>query len=132
MALNKAYSQYKENSVFTAKPEDLTLMLFNGLVKFIMRAQKAIDDRDIEKAYNSIIRAQDIIHEFQATLDKKYEISQNLMLLYDYLDRRLVDANIKKEREILEEVLGFAREFRDTWAQAVKLARQQGLRVESQ
>jgi flagellar protein FliS len=123
MALNKAYNQYRQNSIFTASPEELTLMLYNGLVKFIMLAQKAVDDKDIPKSHESIMRAQDIVHEFQATLDKKYEVSQGLMLLYDYMDRRLIEANIKKDGEILQEVLGFARELRDTWTQAVKLAK---------
>ena len=125
MAINKAYSQYKENSIFTASPEELTLMLYNGLVKFIMQAQKAVDENDIQKANESIMRAEDIILEFQATLDMKYELSHGLMLLYDYMYRRLIDANIKKDRVILEEVLGFAKDLRDTWAQAMKLAKNQ-------
>lgn len=124
MALNKAYNQYKENSIFTASPEELTLMLYNGLVRFIMQAQKAIEGGNIEKAHTSICRAQDIVQEFIASLDIKYEVSQSLMLLYDYMYRQLIDANIKKDKDILEEVLGFARELRDTWTQAMKLARQ--------
>lgn len=124
MAVNKAYNQYKENSIFTSSPEELTLMLYNGLIKFIMQAQNAIDENNTEKTNNCIIRAQDIILEFQSTLDMKYEVSQGLMLLYDYMHRRLLDANIKKSGEILEEVLGFAKELRDTWAQAMKLAKQ--------
>lgn len=124
MALNKAYSQYKENSIFTANPEDLTLMLYNGLIKFIMQAQKAIDDNEVQKAHDSILRAQDIIQEFQITLDMRYEVSQGLALLYEYMHRRLMEANIKKDREELQEVLGYAKELRDTWAQAMKLYKQ--------
>lgn len=124
MALNRAYSQYKESSIFTASPEELTLMLYNGLVRFIMQAQNAIDNKEISKVHESILRAQDIIREFQATLDMKYEISKSLMLIYDYMYRRLLDANIKKDKEILEEVLGFAKELRDTWSQAMKIAKQ--------
>lgn len=123
MALNKAYNQYKENSIFTAGPEELTLMLYNGLVRFIMQAQLAVDENNIEKANSSIIRAQDIINEFKATLDMKYEISERLLQLYDYMLSRLVDANISKDREILDEVLGLAKELRNTWAQAMKLAK---------
>jgi flagellar secretion chaperone FliS len=125
MLMNNAYSKYKENSVFTASPEELTLMLYNGLVKFIMQAQLSVEEKSLEKANRSIIRAQDIIMEFQTTLDMKYEISQNLALLYDYMYRRLLDANIKKDKAILEEVLGFAKELRDTWAQAMKIAKTQ-------
>jgi len=97
MALKNAYDQYKENSVYTASPEELTLMLYNGLVKFLMQAQMALNDKNIEKANKSIIRAQDIISEFRCTLDMKYDIAHQLDLLYDYMYRRLVDANIKKD-----------------------------------
>jgi flagellar protein FliS len=125
MVLNNQYTQYKENSIFTASPEELTLMLYNGLIRFILQAQLAIDEKNIEKANNSIIRAQEIINEFRSTLDMKYELSNSLMQLYDYMLNRLIDANISKDREILEEVLGFARELRDIWTQAMKLAKHQ-------
>ncbi|MCX7920753.1 MAG: flagellar export chaperone FliS [Clostridia bacterium] len=125
MVLNKGYEQYKESSVLTASPEELTLMLYNGLVKFIMKAQQGLDEKNLEKVSNSIIRAQDIIVEFRTTLDMKYEISKNLELIYDYMHRQLIDANLKKDKEILEEVLGLAKELRDTWAQAMKIAKQQ-------
>ncbi|HHV96001.1 MAG TPA: flagellar export chaperone FliS [Clostridiaceae bacterium] len=129
MAVNKAYSQYynqyKENTIFTSTPEELTLMLYNGLVKFIMQAQLAIEEKQFEKANSSIIRAQDIVFELQNTLDHKYEISKSLALLYDYMHRRLVDANLSKDKDILEEVLGYATELRDTWAQAMKIAKKE-------
>ncbi len=123
MLTNNGYNQYKSNSINTATPEELTLMLYNGLVKFIMQAQAAIDVKNIEKANNAIVRAQAIITEFQSTLDMNYEVSENLELLYDYMYRRLVEANLKKDRDILEEVLGMAKELRDTWSQAMKLAK---------
>ena len=121
--LTNGYNQYKSNSINTATPEELTLMLYNGLVKYIMQAQAAVDAKNLEKANNGIVRAQAIITEFMSTLDMNYEVSQNLELLYDYMHRRLIEANVKKDREILEEVLGMAKELRDTWAQAMKLAK---------
>lgn len=123
MLTNNGYNQYKSNSINTATPEELTLMLYNGLIKFIMQAQVAVDDNCIEKANNGIVRAQAIITEFQSTLDMNYEVSQNLELLYDYMYRRLVEANLKKDKDILQEVLDMAKELRDTWSQAMKLAR---------
>jgi flagellar protein FliS len=123
MALNKAYNQYKQNSIYTSTPEELTLMLYNGLIKFIMQAQGGIEYKDIEKAANSIVRAQDIVLHFRTTLDMKYEVSQGLDALYEYMYRRLVEANIKKDQEILDEILSMSRELRDTWAQAMKLAK---------
>jgi flagellar secretion chaperone FliS len=125
MAVNKAYSQYKNNSITTASPEELTLMLYNGLMRFLMQADKAIENKETEKAHENIVRAQDIILEFQATLDMQYDISHNLLQLYDYMHRRLIEANIKKDRQIIGEVLHFATELRDTWSQAMKLAKEQ-------
>ncbi len=118
-----SYNQYKENNVVHAKPEELTLMLFNGLVKFIMRAQDSIEGKRLEEAHTNIVKAQNIVLEFINTLKPEYEVSTSMELIYDYLYRRLVDANVKKDEIILEEVLGFAKDLRDTWEQAMKLAK---------
>jgi flagellar protein FliS len=126
MAVNKAYTAYKAASVSNSKPEDLVMMLYTGLVRYIMQAQKAIEADEIEKSHENITRAQDIISELEASLNMEYEISHNMMLLYDYMYRRLVDANVKKDRVILDEVLKFVIEFRDTWDQAMKSVSQQG------
>lgn len=117
------YDQYKENSVNTAQPEELTLMLYNGLIKFIMKAQYCISKNDIPKAHENIIKAQNIVLEFMSTLDRKYEISESLMLLYDYMNRRLIEANLHKDINILNEVLDFSKQLRDTWEQAMKIAK---------
>ncbi len=122
---NNGYNQYKQNSINTATPGELTLMLFNGLVKFIMQGQNGIDEKNTVKSHEGIIRAEDILTELRATLDLNYEIAKYLDSLYEYMHRRLIQANIKKDKEILNEVLGMAKELRDTWAQAVKLAKQQ-------
>lgn len=123
MVTNNGLNQYKENSIKTSTPEELTLMLYNGLVKFLMQAQNAIELNNIEKANSSILRAQAIINEFQATLDMNYEVSEGLSSLYEYMHRRLVEANIKKDNSIVEEILGYSKELRDTWAQAMKIAK---------
>ncbi|MGI6084065.1 MAG: flagellar export chaperone FliS [Acetivibrionales bacterium] len=126
MIAYNAYNQYKENSIFTASPEELTLMLYNGLVKFIMRGIDSIEKRNIEDANTNIIKAQNIVSEFMNTLDMNYEISTSLNSIYDYMLRRLIDANIGKDAEILDEVLSFAKVLRDTWEQAMKISRKQG------
>jgi len=125
MIAYNAYNQYKENSIFTASPEELTLMLYNGLVKFIMRGMDSIEKKNIQEANNNIIKAQNIVSEFMNTLDMKYEISSSLYSIYDYMLRRLVEANVSKDRDILEEVLGFAKVLRDTWEQAMKISKNQ-------
>lgn len=123
MNYNMGLNQYLENSVNTASPAELTLMLYNGLVKYLMKAKESVANNNPQKSHENIMRSQNIICEFQATLDMKYPISQYLMLLYDYMKRRLIDANVKKDVEIIDEVLIFARELRDTWAAAMKKSR---------
>lgn len=96
--MNKqGYNQYKQNSIYTASPEELTLMLYNGLIKFIMKAQLSISKSDIEGANGNILRSQAIVTELAATVDEKYEISNSLIALYDYMNRRLIEANLKKK-----------------------------------
>ena len=121
---NAAYQQYQNNMVNTASPQELTLMLYNGLIKFLNLAIKGIEEKSIEKTNNYILRSQDIIEEFIRTLDMNYEVSSGMSALYDYINNRLIEANIKKDKAIIEEVRGFAEDMRDTWAQAMKLAKQ--------
>ena len=123
MSLNKAVYQYQQSSVFTATPEELTLMLYNGCLKAIRFAGVAIDEKDYEKANMYICKAEAIIRELRNTLDMQYEISENLYNLYTYFLNRLITANVKKDKSILEEVLHFVEEIRDTWSQAMKQAR---------
>lgn len=123
MALNNPYAQYKQNTVMTAPPEELTLMLFEGMVKFINQSKIFMQEKKLDKASNANLRAQDIIAELNLTLDMQYDISKNLRALYDYMSRRLIEANLKKDVDILEEVLGLAAELRDTWKEAMKIAR---------
>ncbi|KHO61029.1 flagellar biosynthesis protein FliS [Thermoanaerobacter sp. YS13] len=118
------YQQYKENAILTASPEELVLMLYNGIIRFIEEAKGAIEKKDYMAANNGIQRAQDIITELMLTLDMSYDISQNLYSLYDYMLRRLIDANVKKDVTILEEVKGFAIELRDTWNLALNKVRE--------
>ncbi len=125
MAINNPYQQYQQQSIMTASPGELVVMLYNGCIRFIKQAIECINSKDLTGAHKAILRAQDNILEFMSTLDMKYEISHNLMALYDYLHRRLVEANVAKDVAILEEVLTFVTELRDTWAEAVKITRKQ-------
>lgn len=108
-------NQYLANKVMTASPQELTLMLYDGCIKFLNRALIAIDNEEIEEAHKSLVKAQNIIEEFMIVVDRKIEIGNNLFLLYDYMYRRLVEANIKKDKDITNEVLGLIRELRDSW-----------------
>ena len=125
MSTLNPYQQYQEQSIKTASPGELTLMLYNGCIKFINQAKQFIEQKDIEKANNAIVRAQDIIQELLVTLNMDYEISKNLAALYDFMYRRLIDANISKDVEALDEVLDLVTELRDTWKEVIKKTRQQ-------
>lgn len=118
---NKAAMQYQRNAVQTASPAKLTLMLYDGAVKFCNIALEGIEEGDIEKAHNNIIKVQNIIVEFRSTLDMKYPVAKDFDVVYDYIYRRLVEANMKKDKEILEEALKYIKEMRETWKEVMRL-----------
>ncbi|MCC5802144.1 flagellar export chaperone FliS [Rossellomorea vietnamensis] len=124
MAINNPYAAYQNNSVNTASPGELTLMLYNGSLKFIHIAKKAIEEKNIELKNSNIQKTQAIVNELMVTLNTDIEVSQNLMSLYDYINRRLTEANIKNDVSILEEVEGLITDFRDTWKEVIQLNRQ--------
>ncbi|MCR4691032.1 MAG: flagellar export chaperone FliS [Lachnospiraceae bacterium] len=114
------YAQYNTNKVMTASPAELTLMLYEGAIKFCNIAIMGIEQNDIQKANNNIIKVQKIIEEFRTTLDHKYPVAQDFDRVYVYLLQRLLDANIHKDKEILEEVNTHLRSMRDTWKEVMK------------
>lgn len=123
MSISNPYQAYKQNSVLTASPQELTLMLYNGCLKFIKLAKRAMVEKKYEEKNTNILRAQAIIQELQVTLNRDMEISENLSKLYDYLYSRLIEANIKNDLTLLEEVEGHVIEFRDTWKQVMELVK---------
>lgn len=114
---------YMSNTIMQASKEELTLMLYNGAIKFCNKAIMAINDSNMTDANHNIIRVEDIISEFQASLNPEYEVTKSFAVMYEYLQRRLIEANIQKDVSILEEVNGFLREFRDTWKEAMNIAK---------
>ncbi|MGS2778863.1 flagellar export chaperone FliS [Robertmurraya sp. GLU-23] len=124
MALNNPYQAYQQNSLNTASPGELTLMLYNGCLKFINQAKVAIEAKNIQDKNTNLIKAQNIIQEFMVTLNLDVPVSKDLMVMYDYMYRRLVEANIKNDTKILDEVAGYITEYRDTWKQVIQLNRQ--------
>jgi flagellar protein FliS len=124
MSVKNPYQSYQQNSVMTASPGELTLMLYNGCLKFIHIAKMGMSEKNYEKKNTYILKAQDIIRELMVTLNEEMEISKQLMPLYYYLYRRLIQANIKNDPAILDEVEGFVTEFRDTWKQVIQINRQ--------
>lgn len=125
MPLNNPHLAYSTHSILTAKPEELNLMLYNGLIRFLIQANKAIEEKNIQKAHDSLIRAENILLEFRNTIKPGYAISTPLRSLYDYMYRRLVTANLRKDAAIVTEVLGHATKIRDSWSQAIKSFKEQ-------
>lgn len=124
MAVNNPYQSYQQNSVNTASPGELTLMLYNGCLKFILLARKGMEDKNIEAKNTNLLKAQKIVQELMVTLNMDVAVSKDMMALYDYLQRRLIEANVKNDVTILDEVHEFVTDFRDTWKQAIQLNRQ--------
>ncbi len=126
MALPNAYAQYAQyntNKIMTASPAELTLMLYDGAIKFCNIAIMGLEQKDIQKANDNIKKVQRIIDEFRATLDMKYPVAQDFERVYVYLLERLLEANIKKDKEILAEVNEHLHSMRDTWKEVMKKAR---------
>ena len=126
MALPNPYSQYNNNKVMTASPAELTLMLYDGAIRFCNIAETAIEVKDIQKAHNNIVKVQRIIDYLRQTLDMKYPVAQDFENIYVYLSRRLVEANMKKDKEILEEVNEHLHSVRDNWKEVMRINREKG------
>lgn len=127
MALPNAYAQYKNSKVLTASPAELTLMLYEGAIKFCNIAITAIEQKEVEKAHVNIHKAQKIIEHLRVTLDMKYPVAKDFDNMYQYIDRRLLEANISKDPEILKEVLTHLHAIRDTWKEVMRINREKGV-----
>lgn len=121
-----AADAYRTNAVLTATPEELTLMLYDGSLRFMNQAIVHMVGKRVEPTHAALIRAQEIFAELRDTLNMDYEISQNLYNLYDFMINQLIRANVEKNPEFVRQVIGLTREIRETWAQAMQLARQGG------
>ncbi len=119
MIQKNPYAAYNNSKIQTATPAELTLLLYEGAIKFTNIAIVAMEKNDVQKAHDNIMRTEKIIEEFQATLDHKYPVAKDFEAVYSYLLKRLFDANIRKDPEILEEVLRHLRTMRDTWKEVM-------------
>ena len=111
---------YQRNAILTATPPELTLMLYEGAIKFCNIGILAIEKNDYEKANTNIKKAQAIITELRVTLDRKYPVWEDFERVYDYIYRRLVEGNIHKDIEIIEDALKYIREVRGTWKEVMR------------
>lgn len=123
MAMPSAYAQYSNNKIMTASPAELTLMLYEGAIKFCNLAEAGLERKDIQKAHTNIVKVQKIIDYLRQTLDMKYEVAKDFERIYVYLSDRLVEANIKKDLAILQEVNQHLHSVRDTWKEVMRLTK---------
>ena len=119
MIQTNPYAAYNNSKIQTATPAELTLLLYEGAIKFTNIAIVAMEKNDVQKTHDNIMKTEKIIEEFQATLDHKYPVAKDFEAVYSYLLKRLFDANIRKDPEILEEVLRHLRTMRDTWKEVM-------------
>mgnify|MGYP000182813686 FL=1 len=125
MAIQNGYNNYAKERILNASPAQLTLMLYDGAIKFCNIAIAAVEKGDVVKAHNNIMKVEKIIGEFRATLDFKYPVAKDFDKVYQYIMDRLIEANIKKDKDILEEVLTHLRTMRETWDEVMKHGKQQ-------
>jgi len=120
MPPTNAANLYQGTRINTATPADLTLMLYDGAIKFCNIAMLGLEKSDYQKASTYIIKVQNIITEFRSTLDFKYATAKDFDVIYEYIYGLLVQANIKKDKAMLEEALGQIRNMRDLWKEVMR------------
>ena len=127
MPSTNAYTQYNNSKILTASPAELVLMLYEGAIKFGNIAISAIEAKDIQKAHTNIVKMEKIIDHLRVTLDMKYPVAKEFDKVYEYLSRRLIEANSKKDKEIVAEVCMHLRSVRDTWKEVMRINREKGV-----
>ena len=121
MALSNPYAQYNNSKILTASPAELTLMLYDGAIKFCNIAIMGVEQNDIQKAHTNIRKVERIVEEFRSTLDRNYAVSEDFDRIYVYLLQRLLEANVKKDKAILEEVNMHLHSMRDNWKEVMRI-----------
>lgn len=121
---NNGYNVYKNNSVNYASKEQLLLMLVDGAVKYSKIGRQAILDKDTKKAHDNITRTEDIFTELMVSLDTNAgDWAKQLFAVYEFIKYQLMQANIKKDAEIMNSVIPIIENVRDTWYEAERLAK---------
>ncbi len=131
--MNQYVKQYQKASIETASREQILIMLYDGAIQFLNKAKAAINNNEIENAHNSLMGAQNIIQEFINSLDREVapQLVDNLTSLYEYFIRRLIQANMKREIEPIDEVLKYLKSLKATWEKAIVLAQKEQTQAQS-
>jgi flagellar protein FliS len=120
MLQKNGYAQYQNAKIMTASPAELTLMLYEGAIKFGNMAIVAMENKDAAKAHENIVKVEKILQNFRDTLDRKYAVWIEFEKVYTYLLRRCHEANMSKDPEIMQEIVKHLRSMRDNWKEVMK------------
>ena len=120
--LTSPYDKYKTSQAQTANSGKLLLMLYDGAIRFLKLGIEGIEEKNIEKANNNLVKTQAIINELIASLNFDYEIASDLVRIYEYMLYQLIQCNIRKDKLPAEEVLGHLIEMKDAWAEASRVS----------
>jgi len=123
MINSRPQDAYRRQDVLTASSADLIVMLYDALKKNIILGRRGIDKRDIMAAHRHLMKAQDIVTELISSLDMNYQISEELLTMYEFILRQLQDANIHKDKEPLEPVVEMVDSIRDAWKEVCSINR---------
>lgn len=115
----KPFETYQTNAVKTASGAQLTMMLYNGCIKFIKHGIKAAEEQNFESKNKNIQKAQNIIQELMLTLDQSMDISKEMLSMYEYIHHQLQNGNIKNDLTSLQEALEYVIDFRDAWKEEI-------------
>ncbi len=122
MATNP-YAQYRQQGVLTASPTELVVMLYEGCIKQLKLAKIHLSEKNYEGANNSFQRAQDIITELVMGLDFNYDIAKELLNIYEFVQRAIIDMNITKDANQVDPVVEILDDLRTAWVEVVKQTR---------
>ena len=118
--MTNAYQQYQRVQTQTASPGELVVMMYNGAIRFLNLAKKRIDAKDVSGANESLLRAQDIVLELMVSVDVTTgQVARNLFDLYEFMHRHLVQANVRKDAGMVDEVIALLKELLPAWEQAI-------------
>ncbi|MBR5304067.1 MAG: flagellar export chaperone FliS [Candidatus Gastranaerophilales bacterium] len=125
--MNQYVKQYQKSSIETASREQILIMLYDGAIQFLNKAKIAMENKEHEAIHNNLIGAQNIIQEFINSMDREVapQLAENLISLYEYFLRRLVQANMKRQVEPIDEVLKYLKSLKATWEQAIIMAQKE-------
>lgn len=116
------YAKYANNKVLTASPAELTLMLYEGAIKFCNLAKIELQKQEYGEAIHYVQKARNIIVELQSTLDFKYPVAKDFDIIYTYIFQLMVKCNKEHDEESIDEILNQLRELRDMWRQIIKIS----------